>query len=228
MREMTLPAKVKVFNNVPLIVRTMHREVLVAAVFVLTLSLPGSLTAGTLPDTGQTTCYNNSQEMTCPSPGQPFYGQDANYAPANPHSYTKLDENGNDSPDEATEWVMVRDNVTGLIWEVKEDRDGVSNYANPHDADNTYYWSDSLGDGTGTEDFINALNQEEFGGHSDWRLPAIKELSTLVESSIPSPGPTINTAYFPTTVSSYYWSSTTLADYPYSACKRGTLLKTFT
>jgi hypothetical protein len=40
-------------------------------------------------------------------------------------------------------------------------------------------------------------------------LPAIKELTTLVDSSIPYPGPTINTSYFPGTVASGYWSSTT-------------------
>ena len=43
--------------------------------------------AGALPDTGQTKCYNNSAEITCPAAGQPFYGQDAQYqGPV--HSYT--------------------------------------------------------------------------------------------------------------------------------------------
>ncbi len=38
-------------------------------------------TCGTtfLPDTGQTTCYNNTSSIICPSEGEPFYGQDANY-----------------------------------------------------------------------------------------------------------------------------------------------------
>jgi hypothetical protein len=29
-----------------------------------------------LPDTGQNKCYN-TQEIPCPQPGEPFYGQDA-------------------------------------------------------------------------------------------------------------------------------------------------------
>ena len=54
-----------------------------------------------LPDTGQTKCYNNTEERPCPNPGEPFYGQDVQYAPCNPHSHTDL---GNG---------IVRDNVTG-------------------------------------------------------------------------------------------------------------------
>ena len=81
----------------------------------------GSL--GIVPDTGQTKCYNKTDVITCPSPGQPFYGQDANYT-INPMSYTKLDGSGNALPDSAPSWVMVRDNVTGLIWEMKTRRMG--------------------------------------------------------------------------------------------------------
>ena len=58
---------------------------------------------------------------------------------------------------------MVRDNVTGLFWEVKTDDGSI------HDKDNTYTWYDSnpatnggnagtAGEGTDTEDFIEALN----------------------------------------------------------------------
>ena len=89
-----------------------------------------------IPDTGQTKCYNNTQEIFCPLPGQPFYGQDAQY-PCNPQSYTKLDANGNDLPNSATEWIMVQDNVTGLIWENKTDDGSI------HDKDNIYNWNDA-------------------------------------------------------------------------------------
>ena len=166
-----------------------------------------------IPDTGQTKCYDNSGEITCPGPGEAYYGQDGNYL-INPPSYTKLDSSGNDLPDSATTWVMVRDNVTGLIWEVKTDDGSV------HDKDNTYTWYDSNpatnggnagtpGNGTDTEDFINALNAENFGSYSDWRLPTIKELQSFMALGRYSSA--VDTNFFPSSLSYRYWSSTTRA-----------------
>ena len=109
----------------------------------------------TWPDTGQTTCYDASGNVLdpCPAQGESFHGQDAQYrGPA--RSYTSL---GNGS--------MARDNVTGLIWEVKQAKDGTVDYTNPHDADNRYTWCDTNPDTNGgsegtcgtndTEDFIS-------------------------------------------------------------------------
>ena len=179
--------------------------------FVLSLFTTG-VWAAPVPDTGQVQCYNVAGAViTCPSPGQVLYGQDANYS-INTPSYSKLDGSGSVLPDSATSWVMVRDNVTGLIWENKT-VDGTI-----HDKNNTYTWYDPTdpnpgtpGDGADTKDFLDALNSARFGGYSDWRLPTIKELTSIVNYGIPYPGPTIDTGYFPNTVSSFYWSSTTLA-----------------
>ena len=174
-----------------------------------------SVAASPIPETGQTKCYNNSEEIICPQPGQDFSGQDANYT-INPLSYTKLDDKGDSLPTSATSWCMVKDNVTGLIWEVKTDDGSV------HDKDNQYTWYDSNPatnggsagmpeNGTDTEDFINALNAESFGGHKDWRLPTIKELDSIVNLGKYNPG--IDTTFFPNTVSfGYYWSSSTNAN----------------
>jgi len=107
--------------------------------------------AGALPDTGQTKCYNDTAEIPCPAPGEDFYGQDAQYT-TNPRSYTKLDAGGTDFPDSATDWAMVRDNVTGLIWEVKTDDGSV------HDKDDEYTWYDAQ------SVFIAELNSANFGG----------------------------------------------------------------
>lgn len=158
------------------------------------------------------------ERRPCPAPGEPYYGQDGNYL-INPPSFTKLDAQGNDLPDSADTWVMVRDNVTGLIWEVKQAKDNVKDYSNPHDVDNTYTWYDSNPETNGgkagtpdeydrdTEGFVNALNEANFGGHSDWRLPTTKELRSIVNYG--RCNPSIDMTYFPNTQSVYYWSSTT-------------------
>ncbi|MFC1856590.1 DUF1566 domain-containing protein [Thermodesulfobacteriota bacterium] len=176
--------------------------------------------AGPIPDTAQTTCYDAAGNVIdpCPQPGEDFYGEDANYT-INPPSYTKLDAEGNDLPDEATEWAMVRDNVTGLTWEVKTDNGSI------HDVHKIYTWCDNnpdtnggnagtCGNGTDTEDFINALNAENFGGFSDWRLPTMEELRSIVDYGRYSPA--ISTDYFPNTTV-FYWSSTTDANDTISA-----------
>lgn len=62
----------------------------------------------TVPDTGQTLCYNDTAEMTCPQPGEDFYGQDANYGGVQP-SYA----DGGDG--------TVADTVTGLTWQKADD-----------------------------------------------------------------------------------------------------------
>ncbi|HZX48176.1 MAG TPA: DUF1566 domain-containing protein [Nitrospirota bacterium] len=46
---------------------------------------------------------------------------------------------------------------------------------------------------------------------TDWRLPNIKELSSIVDDT--RYNPSIDTTYFPGTISSGYWSSTTHAGY---------------
>jgi hypothetical protein len=179
------------------------------------------------PDTGQATCYDDAGNVLnpCPSPSQPFYGQDAQFnGPA--RSYTKLDASGNALPDSAPSWAMVLDNVTGLTWEAKQAKDNVQNYANPHDADNNYAWCDTNPNTNGgdpgdcgvyyydtEEDFLALLNSGSgFGGHTDWRLPTLKEFATL--SDFGRSAPTINLTYFPLTMtSSGYWSATSSAEY---------------
>ncbi|QTA80473.1 DUF1566 [Desulfonema limicola] len=193
----------------------------ISATLSIILILTITLTAFAWPisDTGQTKCYDDTQEIPCPQPGEPFYGQDGNYL-INPPSYTKLDAGGNDLPDDAVEWFMVRDNVTGLIWEVKQNKDDVPDYSNPHDADNTYTWYDSnpetnggyagkSGNGTDTEDFVNSINAENFGGFTDWRMPTKEELRSIV--TFQNYSPAIDNGYFPNIRYDLHWSSSTYA-----------------
>ncbi len=201
-----------------------RRTLLLSATFSILFSfLPAGVFAVPVPDTGQTACYDDAGDaITCPSSGQPFYGQDGNYT-INPMTFTKLNGAGKALPADADAWVLVKDNVTGLIWEVKQDKDGTEDYTNPHDADNIYTWYDSnpatnggdaglAGDGTDTEDFIKALNAADYGGYNDWRLPTARELESIIDCGTAFPAPSVNAAYFPNTAESWYRSSTTVAD----------------
>jgi hypothetical protein len=51
----------------------------------------------------------------------------------------------------------------------------------------------------------------DLGGHTDWYLPAVNELTSLVNIGIPSPSPKINTTFFTQCRASRYWSSSTYA-----------------
>jgi len=148
-------------------------------IFVFLFMFSGAVFAGAfkLPDTGQTKCY-----QTVPPFGQiacAGTGQDGEYN-INPMSYT---DNGNGT---------VTDNVTGFMWQKQDD----GNVYNWYQATGTY---DATYNPT-TQDVCSSLN---LGGHSDWRLPSRKELITLVDYSIPWPGPATNITYFPN-AKSYY------------------------
>ncbi|GBC59405.1 hypothetical protein DENIS_0344 [Desulfonema ishimotonii] len=161
------------------------------AIFCLILfSFSSAATSAILPDTGQTGCYDASENIPCPKENEPFYGQDAQYANA-PRSFTKMDAAGNILPDSATEWAIVLDNVTGLMWEVKTADDSV------HGKYKTYSKSSA-------DDFIDTLNWLEFGGFDDWRLPTLKELSAIVNRDCRYPA--TNEAFFPNARPSYYWT----------------------
>jgi hypothetical protein len=167
----------------------------------LLLALSCFALATPIPDTGQTACYDNLQEIPCPAPGEPFYGQDAQY-PCNPQSYTKLDKHGNDLPALAPwPWAMVRDNVTGLIWEMKTENGSI------HHWEYWYKWY------AAKHFFIPLLNLMRFGGFSDWRLPTVMELAGIV-SHHPQDYPPINTFYFKNTKDGAYWSSQSLTGSP--------------
>ncbi len=154
-------------------------------------SSPGR-TAGrsayTLPllDSGQTKCYNNSEPIPCPSPGEPFYGQDASYS-RNAPSYT---DNGDRT---------VTDNVTGLMWQQEADND-------------IYNWYEATGSANielNPGSVTDACGSLSLAGYSDWRLPTTMELMSIVDygKSMPS----IDTSYFHNVNKKWYWTSSTHA-----------------
>jgi hypothetical protein len=65
---------------------------------------------------------------------------------------------------------------------------------------NVYDWQQAL----------EAPDGYSFAGYSDWRLPNIKELSSIIEQRCYNPA--INLSVFPATPGSYFWSSSPDAD----------------
>jgi hypothetical protein len=127
-----------------------------------------------LPDTGQDKCYDNNSEITCPSPGQPFYGQDAQHDGPQP-SYN---DNGDGT---------VTDLNTGLMWQQGDSQNEFGKT-----------WQTA-------RDYCTNLTLSQY---SDWRLPNIRELVSLVDYGHMFPA--IDTNYFPNCEyggGSGYWSS---------------------
>ena len=155
-----------------------------------------------LPDTGQYECFDDLVSLVpCPGPGQSYFGQDANYQ-INPPDFSKLNAFGKVIDDTSHSWSMVRDNNTNLIWHAKEASDGIANDRNIHDPDNTYHYCRSPGKGeifpdicdkdftaaTDTQEYITMLNMENGGqgyGYHQWRMPTVKELTTLFQAVNP-------------------------------------------
>lgn len=122
-------------------------------------------------------------------------------------SFTKIGPAGEDLPASATTWMCVRDNVTGLIWEVKTDsglRDSRTTYTNYSVAFDPNKLRGTPADATG---FIAAVNTEGLCGARDWRLPTVAELQGIVHFG--KYQPSIESSYFPRTMATFrHWTST--------------------
>lgn len=136
---------------------------------------------------------------------------------------TRINQDGseNDGSDPVKNpWACVRDNQSGLIWEVKTVESGL------HDINNTYSWYDPddktnggfagkanggvcTGSNCDTDSYIKAVNAQKLCGLADWYLPSKFELNTIVDKSVPPPGPTFAKAYFPEALAGQYWTDTT-------------------
>ncbi|MFT6528821.1 MAG: hypothetical protein ACJAZB_000453 [Psychrosphaera sp.] len=154
---------------------------------------------GTLHDTGITSCFSDSKEIACNDPDYPNQDADTgrdeistllDKSGDGPRSFdfTKLDENGDDLPNDRTEFSCVRDNFTGLIWEVKQPR-SIPEFQNLRGVDNYYSMDSSLEGLTscpsesncGQAEFIDNVNESGYCGGANWRLPTYLELLNILD-----------------------------------------------
>jgi Protein of unknown function (DUF1566) len=146
---------------------------------------------------------------------------------ANGFDYSKIANNGTVLPASAalgsgpSDWACTRDNLTGLIWEVKT-TSGLRHQ------NNTYTWymtvppdgnSGTANGGTcnaagrcDTEKFVADVNAVGLCGYTDWRMPKVKELVGIAD--LGRSNPAIDPTYFPNTLNSPYWSGSPLAGSP--------------
>jgi hypothetical protein len=156
----------------------------------------GLANAKILNDTGIVSCSNaGANGLACPQTG--FAGQDAESG----RDLTAVITGAGASRTSAFAFTplaggdCIQDNVTGLVWEGKTASAGLRAAAN------TYTWlnSDSAANGGAagtvnggscsgstacdTQTYAAAVNAAKVCGFSDWRLPTVAELTTLVDSS---------------------------------------------
>ncbi|MBK7614096.1 MAG: DUF1566 domain-containing protein [Burkholderiales bacterium] len=185
-----------------------------------------------LNDTGMTACTDLTMAtLACPITNLPNQdgdiGRDAAVSKGQVvktgfgqagFDFTKLGADGAALAASATDWSCVRDNVTGLTWEVPA-ATGLTSYENGY----TWYQPDPAlnggfaglpegavcsGSDCNTDGFIRALNQAGHCGFKDWRLPTRRELFSLAVFSQPKSIDIQAFPLLPYTGRAYFWSST--------------------
>ena len=169
-----------------------------------------------LNDTGQTQCFQagtpalgpctqaNAGDAGSHTRQDGRFGRDAQAgagaltkvgAGAAGFDFTKIANNGSELPVSATlgsgstDWACTRDNVTGLIWEVKT----------PANANDTFTFADA------SAVHAAAVNADQLCGFTNWRVPTRRELLSIVHHGTSSPA--IDTTFFPNTQSGEYLTS---------------------
>jgi Protein of unknown function (DUF1566)/K319L-like, PKD domain len=136
-------------------------------------------------------------------------------------NFSKFNSDGVETDASDPEWDCVQDEVTGLMWEVKQGGNDIAGDEGLNDADDKYSWynSDSSSNGgaagfadskgeqchaydaersasyCNTQAYVNRMNSAGWCGYADWRLPNRKELLSIIDYG--NTKPMIDNGYFP-------------------------------
>jgi PKD repeat protein len=171
---------------------------------------PAAIITGQLNDTGVigSACYQAGSDVqaSCTSTAaialnadqdgmigrDAFSSTNSNADGALGFSFTKIGASGETLPANAPQWNCVKDNVTGLMWEVKN---GIAGDLHNRSATFTNYDSTSAAQlatggiptqadidaATNSIGFRNAVNTAGWCGATDWRLPDPSELQSYID-----------------------------------------------
>ena len=201
---------------------------------------------GLINDTGMNRCFDNSKVLSnCVS--TEFPNQDASRgrdvhaslldkvgSGPSAFDFTKLDQFAGELPDSATTFSCVRDNISGLIWEVKQVSNGTLPNTQLREAQNSYTWFlNSVNNGgesgveaaaqtscpstvnCGLEQYVTEVNEANYCGGNNWRVPSHSELSSLLYFAQEGSGSVIINDFFPNTATQLindvvpYWTMQT-------------------
>lgn len=212
------------------------------ALLLATDAIAQAVTVVPLNDTGQTSCYDSAGAVIACASGVSSSADDGRYGrdAANTagqigktgsgsagFDFSKIANNGTLRRANAvlgssnTDWACTKDNVTGLIWEVKT-TSGLRSSAHSY----TWYSLDTTSDGgnsgnlgtntcggtlsayanqCNTANYVAAVNAAGLCGATDWRVPTIKELNSIIDYSRSDRA--IDPTFFPNTPALDFWSA---------------------
>lgn len=203
---------------------------------------------GDLPDTGVNKCYDNSAEIACDDDAFPRQDGDGGRDSVVQYlrkigkgekafDFTKLDPFGDELPDTANDFACVRDNVTGLIWELKEPVIAPPPASTLRAANNRYSFVNSdTGNGgesgtaaaaltscpstadCGLGAYLEEVNASVYCGGANWRLPTLEELMSIADFARLGESHILDPAFFrfepdlSIQNNMYYWTGQTSAE----------------
>lgn len=167
-----------------------HRKIDTNSIWPVRTDQPGTVF---LHQTGQTTCYDSSGAIIdCRDTGQ-----DGELQIGIPRPNPRFKDNSDHT---------LTDRLTGLVWSMDGDIPGPVSCT----PGQTRTWQDAL-------NYIQCLNDNNYLGQSDWRLPNRNELLSLVNRGQDDSSAWLNSQGFRDVKPVYYWSSSTYSSVTWNA-----------